>query len=172
MIRATRGRSMDGEDLIICVAIWTLYKLWVPLTSNELRMNRGMISIASRNKLRLTSLFKAIWEAFGGQNKRQNRGLRRLFAMFFSNAFWHRFLFEFWRLETWKIAILLRKNKDFSKIDVFEKHAKKPRFRLRFRRPKRRKINAKPFPNMQCFSIASFGGFLLKFDPFGRPKID
>ena len=27
MIRATRGRSMDGEDLIICVAIWTLNKL-------------------------------------------------------------------------------------------------------------------------------------------------
>ena len=69
MIRATRGRSMDGwmdgwmdgEDLIICVAIWTLNKLWGPLTSDDLRAT----CIASQNRLRSASLCGPISEDFG-----------------------------------------------------------------------------------------------------------
>ena len=65
MIRATMGISMDGwmdgEDLIICIAIWTLYKRCLPLTSGEVRV----ISIASRNRLRSTSLCKAFCGDFG-----------------------------------------------------------------------------------------------------------
>ena len=52
---------MDGVDLIICLAIWTLYKRRPPLTSDDFRA----ISIASRNKLRLTSLFGEISMDFG-----------------------------------------------------------------------------------------------------------
>ena len=61
MIRATRGRSMDPEDLIICIAIWTLYKLCRPLICDEFRV----ISIASLNKLRFTSLWGSIFKDFG-----------------------------------------------------------------------------------------------------------
>ena len=38
----------DGEDLIICIAIWTLYKLWVPLLCDDLRVR----SIAPQNEFR------------------------------------------------------------------------------------------------------------------------
>ena len=48
MIRATRGRSMDGVDLIICLAVWTLYKRRFPLTCDDLLAS----CIASRNRLR------------------------------------------------------------------------------------------------------------------------
>ena len=93
MIRATKGISMDGwmdgwkdgswmdgcmdgEDLIICVAIWTLYKLWVPLTSDEFRM----IPIASRNKLRFTSLLGSIFKDFGSPNGFPNSVFKVLFS--------------------------------------------------------------------------------------------
>ena len=49
---------MDEEDLIICVARLVVQKLWPPLTSDDLRA----ISIASRNRLRLTSHFGSISE--------------------------------------------------------------------------------------------------------------
>ena len=39
---------MDEEDLVICEALWTLYKRRSPLTCDDFRA----ISIASRNKLR------------------------------------------------------------------------------------------------------------------------
>ena len=52
---------MDGEDLIICIAIWTLYKLWPPLVSDEFRV----ISIAPRNELRFTSLLGGIFVVLG-----------------------------------------------------------------------------------------------------------
>ena len=39
---------MDGEDLIICVALWTLYKRRAPLVSDDFRA----VSIASRNQMR------------------------------------------------------------------------------------------------------------------------
>ena len=44
---------MDGEDLIRCLAVWTLYKRWFPLTFVDFRV----VSIASRNRLRLASHF-------------------------------------------------------------------------------------------------------------------
>ena len=59
---------MDGVDLIICLAIWMLYKRRLPLTSAEARA----ICIASRNKLRFTLFFGAISEDFGGQNECKN----------------------------------------------------------------------------------------------------
>ena len=100
MIRATRGRSMDGwmdgEDLITCVAIWTPYKRRPPLISDDLRA----ISMASRNRLRSASIFEAILEVFGGQNGRRNSISEAFFSMFFLIVFWHRFLVDFWRLET------------------------------------------------------------------------
>ena len=69
--------------------------------------------------------FGGFWSDFGGQNGCQNRFLGCFFAMLFSTAFWHRFLIDFRRLKTWKIAISLRKNNDFYKIDVFEKSVEK-----------------------------------------------
>ena len=51
----------DGEDLIICLAIWTLYKRRPPLRCDYFRA----VSIASRNKLRFTSLFGGILMDFG-----------------------------------------------------------------------------------------------------------
>ena len=51
---------MDGVDLIICLAIWTLYKRRFPLTSDDFLAS----SIASRNRLRSTSLFGAISKDF------------------------------------------------------------------------------------------------------------
>ena len=51
---------MDGVDLIICLAIWTLYKPCGPLPCDDLLA----ISIASRNRLRSTSLFGAILQDY------------------------------------------------------------------------------------------------------------
>ena len=67
MIRATKGRLdgwMDGEDLIICVARLVVQKLCAPLLSDDLRV----VSIASRNKLRSTSLSGWIWKVLGSQD--------------------------------------------------------------------------------------------------------
>ena len=68
---------MDGEDLIICLAIWTFYKRWRPLIRDDLRVS----SIAARNKFCLPSLFKAIWEVLGSQHGPQN--------LIFSGFFWY-----------------------------------------------------------------------------------
>jgi hypothetical protein len=46
-------RGADQEDLIIYIAIWTLYKLWRPVLSDDLRVR----PIASLNKLCFTSLW-------------------------------------------------------------------------------------------------------------------
>ena len=66
---------MDGEDLIICVARLVVQKLCPPLVCDEVRV----VCIASRNRLRSTSLFEAIFEVFGGQNGGQNS----IFGLFF-----------------------------------------------------------------------------------------
>ena len=81
---------MNEEDLIICIAIWTLYKLWRPLISDELRE----ISIASRNKLRFTSLLGPIFKDFGNPNGLPNAILEAFFLMLFFNAFEHPILVE------------------------------------------------------------------------------
>ena len=56
------GRPRESQvDLIIWVAILVVQKIWGPLTSDE----AGVSSIASRNRLRLTSLsgrFGRFWE--------------------------------------------------------------------------------------------------------------
>ena len=52
---------MDGEDLIICLAIWTLNKRRRPLTFDDFRA----VSIASRNRLRSRLNFFAPWGDFG-----------------------------------------------------------------------------------------------------------
>ena len=70
---------------------------------------------------RCFSISGGFGEGFWNQNGPQNRFLGRFFSMFFLSAFWHRFWVVFWRLETWKIAIFLKENNDFHKIDVFEK---------------------------------------------------
>ena len=108
---------MDGVDLIICLAIWTLCKRWLPLSCAELLA----ISIASRNRLRFASLLEPIFEDFGGQNGRRNSIFEPCFAILFSNAFLHRFLCDFWRLETSKISISPRREHDFYKFHVFKK---------------------------------------------------
>ena len=52
---------MDGEHLIICVAIWTSYKRGCPLTCDDLLA----ICIASRNRLRSRGNFLASRVDFG-----------------------------------------------------------------------------------------------------------
>ena len=68
-------QGADQGDLIICVAIWMLYKVRVPLNSDDFRAS----CIASRNRLRRTSLLGAILEALGAQYRRKNRYSRRFF---------------------------------------------------------------------------------------------
>ena len=99
-------RGADQEDLIICLAIWMPNIARPPLISAE----AGVIAIASRNRLRSTSLCEAFFFDFGGfwggfwRPKRKPKSIFRvLFSMFYSHAFWHRFRVDFWRLKTWKI---------------------------------------------------------------------
>ena len=125
------------------VAIWTLYTLWVPLTSDEFRM----ISIASRNRLRFTSLLGPIFKDFGSPNASQIQFSRLFFSMLFVNAFEHANLVDFWRLRTRKIAIFLEENNDFCEIGVLDKSTKV----ARFRRPKPRKSIQKSNPKTFCF---------------------
>ena len=108
-------RGADQEDLIICIAIWTLYKLWPPLISDDLRE----ISIASQNKLRFTSLLGPIFKDFGRPNGFPNSIFEVFFSTLFFIAFEHPILVVFSRLRTRKIVISLKENNDFSKIWVF-----------------------------------------------------
>ena len=64
MDRWRRPNHMRREDLIICVAFLVVQKLWGPLISDDFQV----ISIASRNRFRLASLFGAILKVLGGQN--------------------------------------------------------------------------------------------------------
>ena len=127
---------------------------------------------------RLLSILERFREGFGSQNGGQNQFFVDFFSMFFSKAFSHRFLVVFGRLRTLKICTAPRREHDFHKIDVFEKVAKKPRFWLRFRRPKLRKINKKWCLKTRVFLISIFTVFL-KFlmilarfgEALGPPKI-
>ena len=126
---------MDPEDLIICIAIWTLYKLCGPLISDEVRE----ISIASQNKLRFTSLWRPIFKDFGSPNGFPNLIFEVFFLMLLFIPFEHPILVDFSRLRTKKIMIFPRENNDFCKNCVFDKSAQIAKLCLRFRRPKRRK---------------------------------
>ena len=82
---------IDGEDLIICVARLVVQKLRGPLVSDDLRVS----SIASRNRLRSTSLlggilkvFGAIFGGFGRPKSMPNVICRR----FFGDTFFDRVL--------------------------------------------------------------------------------
>ena len=158
MIRATWGRSMDGEDLIICVARLVVQKLCAPLISDD----SGVISIASRNKLRFTSLLGPIFEDFGGPTGPENSMFELFFSMLFRNAFSYRILIDFWRLRTAKIAILLKENNDFCKIGVFDKGKKQIGFGVPFGRPNQRKFDRKLFPK-NVFLTSIFMPFVFDF---------
>ena len=100
MLRATRA---DQEDLIICIAIWTLYKLCGPLISDEPRV----VSIASQNELRFTSLLGGIFMVLGlilGGFGEATWKPKSIFWMFFFDVFFECVLgsiwMDFWRLET------------------------------------------------------------------------
>ena len=147
LIERLPDRSNGREDLIICVAIWTLYKQFLLLVSGDFRM----IPIASRNKLRFTSFLGPIFKDFGSPNGPQIQFSRLFFSMLFFNAFEHPSLVDFWRLRIRKIAIFARENNDFCKIGVFDKSTKVARFCLRFWRPKPRKSIQKSNPKTSCF---------------------
>ena len=72
---------MNEEDLIICIAIWTLYKLCGPLISAEVRVS----PIASRNELRFTLLLGSIFKDFGRPNGFPNS----VFEAFFFDVIFH-----------------------------------------------------------------------------------
>ena len=126
---------MDGEDLIICLALRTLYKRWFPLICDDF----PTICIASRNRLRFASLLGGILDGFGGQNGRKNRRSGLFFSMLFSNASLHRFFLDFWRFETLKIVIFPRKNKIFAK-SAFSKKMRKISILALFLEAKTKKI--------------------------------
>ena len=107
-----------------------------PLVCDDFRVS----CIASPSRLRLTSLLGPIFEDFGGPNGPQKSMFEPFFSMWFSKTFLHRNLVDFWRLQTRKIAIFLRKNNDFYKISFFDKDPKNIQFSFHFRRPKRRKF--------------------------------
>ena len=121
---------MDIVDLIICKASFAVQKSQLPLICDDLRV----VSIASRNKLRFTSLLGPICP-----NGLPNSIFEAFFSTLFFIAFEHPILVDFSSLRTRKIAILHRENNDFCKIGVFDKSTKIARFCLRFQRPKRRK---------------------------------
>ena len=159
---------MDGEDLIIWIALWTLYKRCPPLTSDDFRT----ISIASRNRLRFASLLGGIFDGFGGQNGRKNRRSSLFFSMLFSNASLHRFFLDFWRLETLKIAIFPRKNNDFCQIGVFEKNAKNIDFGVILGGQNKENSMKKPFGKRAVFQHRILSIFSSISVPFWSPKID
>ena len=132
MIRATRGRSMDGwmdgEDLIICVALWTLYKRRRPLTFDELRAS----SIASRNKLPsrprlfVSKLdFGGFWEGLGRAQWTKNWIFQKFFAVPLPSAMLNWIFGDFLKFEPWFFCAQPVFCKDFHQIDVFEKAGKK-----------------------------------------------
>ena len=153
---------MDGEDLIICIAIWTLYKRRLPLSSDDLLA----VSIASRNELRSASLFGSIFEVLGGQHGRKNRRSGLIFAMLFLNAFLYRFRLDFLRLRTLKIELSPRREHNFCKIDVFQKRPKNDWFGLHFRRLNPKKIDPKSHPQIRCSSTSIFMRFFAMLAPF------
>ena len=137
---------MDGEDLIICLAVWTLYKRWVPLTCDDLLA----ISIASRNELRFKTLLGAIRVDFGRFWEAKPEAKIEFWEVFLRCVFRMRFGVDFGRIfgdskpeKSIKTMVFPMVFAIFHKIDVFEKNPKKFRFWNRFGRPKQRKIEKK-----------------------------
>ena len=127
MIRATRGRSMDGEVLIIGKVVG--WSGWVP---------KGLISVDARFGPRLF-FWSFFWNAFFSDFFRCWVDFGRfwevkteakidffdVFFVFFSSAFRDRIFAVFWGLRTLKIVLSPQREHDFHKIDVFEKGVKK-----------------------------------------------
>ena len=82
---------MDGEDLIICVARLVVQKLCGPLTSDDFRVS----CIASRNKLRSTSLLGSIWKDFGRFLEAKIEAKINFWEVFFQCFFQVRFGIDF-----------------------------------------------------------------------------
>ena len=99
-----------------------------------------MIPIASRNKLRFTSLLGPIFKNFGRPNGLPNSIFEAFFSTLVFIAFEHPIWVDFSRVRTRKIAIFFKKNNDFYKIGFFDKDPKNIEFSLHFRRPERRKF--------------------------------
>ena len=78
-----------------------------------------MISIASLNKLRFTSLLGLIFKDFGRPNGFPNSIFEAFFSMLFFIAFEHPILVDFSKLQTRKIVILLIDNNDFLQNSCF-----------------------------------------------------
>ena len=154
-----KRNSIDREDLIICIAIWTLYKLRPPLVCDEFRA----VSIALQNKLRFTSLLGHIFKDFGRPNGFPNSIFEAFFLMLFFIAFEHPILVNFSRLRTRKIMIFLKENDDFYKNCVFDKNTQIAWFWLRFRKPKRRKSVQNSNPKTCCFEASNLKGFSSNF---------
>ena len=122
-----------------------------------------MISIASLNKLRFTSLWGPIFKDFGKPNDFPNSIFEALFSMLFFIAFEHPMLVDFSRLRTRKIVIFRRENNDFCKNCIFDKSARIARFCLRFRRPNQRKSIQNSNPKTCCFEASNLKGFSSNF---------
>ena len=119
---------MNKEDLIICVALWTLYKRRPPLLCDDLRAS----SIASRNQTRsrLHSFasrvdFGGFWGGFGRSKWRLKSIFGRPFAMPPPSALLNRFFGDFFKSEPWFFCAQPVFCKDFHQIDVFEKACEK-----------------------------------------------
>ena len=89
------------------------------------------------------------------------------FPTFFSSAFRDRIFVVFWKRRTSKIMLSPRREHDFHKIDVFEKYRKKARFRLHFRRSKRRKIKKQWCWKTCLFWVSYFMYLFANFSDFG-----
>ena len=77
-----------------------------PSSCDDLRVS----SIASRNKLRLTSLLKPILKVLGGQHGPKKRISEAFISMLFLKSFLYRILIDFWRLQI-KKTLIFRKEK-------------------------------------------------------------
>ena len=86
------------------------------------------------------SRFCGFWASFWQAKSKPKSVFATFFPSFYSSAFRDRIFVVFWKRRTSKIMLSPRREHDFNKIDVFEKYRKKARFRLHFRRSKRRKI--------------------------------
>ena len=86
--------------------------------------------------------------------------------MFFATAFRERFLVDFWRVRSWKIAIFPRKNNDYRKINVFEEIWFLGDFWMDFRRLERSKFEQNWSENRIFRWCCFYNGFLGVFDRF------
>ena len=146
------------EDLIICIAIWTLYKLCRPLVSDELRVR----SIAPRNELRVTSLLGLVFKGFGRPNGFPNS----VFEVFFDVIFHRVWTSNFGRL----FEAPSQKNNDFpwGKQWFLRKLCSRWKYANclilpSFSRAKTKKILSKFESKNMLFWSIEFEGFFLEF---------